>query len=79
MSAADSSPTIEQTTEALEALTDILIAAQELGDKWRTNGRPYLAYCARQLEDQCHSVFHEIELVGSGWAPTIPEAGNVEP
>lgn len=75
---AGETPTIADTVDALELLTDILIAAQELGDKWRSNGRPFLAYCARELEDECHSMFHEIELIGSGWAPVPREADDVE-
>lgn len=62
-------PTIADTTDALELLTDILIAAQEAGDRFDRNGRPFLRYCARQLEDECHSMFHEIELLGAGWEP----------
>lgn len=64
------SPAIAVTTEALEELTDVLIAAQEITDKFRNGGRPFLAYCARELEDDCHSMFHQIELVCSGWEPT---------
>lgn len=63
-------PSIDQTLEALEILTDILAASQELGEKFRNNGRPFLAYCARELEDDAHNMFHQIELVASGWEPT---------
>lgn len=76
MSGPDSTPLVEHAIEALEQLTDIVIAAQELSHKFRENGRPFLGYCARQLEDECHSVFHQIELVGSGWEPTSPEVND---
>jgi hypothetical protein len=67
--AVDQSPTIDQTLEALEELTDILVAAQELGEKFRNIGRPFFAYCARELEDDGHNMFHQLELLGSGWKP----------
>lgn len=71
-------PTLDDTVTALEQLTDVLIAAQEVGEKFRAHGRPFLTYCARQLEDECHSLFHELELIGSGWEPMPPEGNHVE-
>jgi hypothetical protein len=62
-------PTLEQTTDALEELTDVLIAAQESTAKFRDAGWPFRAFCARELEDDCHTMFHQIELVCSGWEP----------
>lgn len=70
MSAPGEAPSLVDTTEALEILTDILIAAQEVGDRFDRNGRPYLRYCARQLEDAVHDAFHSIELIATGWEPT---------
>lgn len=66
----DRSPSIAETTETLELLTDILIAAQEAGDRFDRNGWPYRRYCARQLENECHEMFHELELLVAGWEPT---------
>lgn len=66
-------PSIDATIEALEQLTDIVIAAQELTAKFRDHGRPFLAYCARELEDDCHNMFHQVELISSGWEP-LPNA-----
>lgn len=56
--------------EALGELTDVVIAAQDVGEKFRTNGRPFLAYCARELENDAHNMFHQLELLSSGWEPT---------
>ena len=63
------SPTITTMIAALEELYDIGIVAQELSDRFKSNGRPYLAYRARELERECHDLLDVFELLGTGWEP----------
>lgn len=68
--AASSTVAVATILDALDELADIIIAAQEVGERQRANGRPFLAYCARELEDDAHNCFHQIELIATGWEPT---------
>lgn len=66
---ADTSPTLETMLNALADLEDIAIAAQALSDRFDKQGRPYLRFRARELENECHDLFHVFELLSSGWEP----------
>jgi len=54
-----------------DGLTDVLIAAQALEQKYRDSGRPFLAYCALQLERALHAQLDELEVTNCGWEPSI--------
>jgi len=53
-----------------DGLIDALIAAQFLEQKYRGQRRPFLAYCALQLERQLHARLDEFELLDCGWEPS---------
>lgn len=59
--------------EACDELEDVLVAAQELEERFRANGRPYLAMRARQLEFKLHESLDRIILCGIGWVPVKRE------
>lgn len=67
---AGDSPKLETMLTAIVELEDLLVAAQELSERYRETGRPYLRFRTRELEDECHDVFHVLELLSSGWEPT---------
>lgn len=48
---------------------DVLVVAQQLEQRYRHNGRPYLAYCARAVEGECHSLLDLIDHTCRGWEP----------
>ena len=68
--AVDKSPKLDTMLNALAELEDICLAAQELSERYRERGRPYLRFRARELENECHDLFHVFELLSSGWEPT---------
>jgi hypothetical protein len=67
---ASDAPAPSTMKDAVDELEDVVIAAQALGEKWRDNGRPYLAMRARELEYQCHDVIDQIDAAAVGWEPT---------
>lgn len=66
----DNSPTLATVLNALVELEDVLIASLELSARYDNARRPYLRFRSRELEGELHDVFHQLELLSSGWEPT---------
>lgn len=66
----DESPKVETLLNAIGELDDVMLAAQECSERFHRAGRPYLRFRSRELESELHDLFHQLELLSSGWEPT---------